>query len=292
MVATHPPAATTPAPPLTLDALTLDPTEWADSPTETSYGPLTPSQRQFVADGYTVAERLIPDDLIDAYCEEWLEVNGPDGSGDFRPGGWPDPTPYMRHQALRNLCTYGPLSDLLAHLVGEPMGLHLNLTGWVTTERDWHQDSYLNEPYVGGHYAAVWIALADIHQDSGPFQLVRGSTSWPQVSQRKVRAALRDRGLDGDGPLWPRETERILTPLFTEEIVRRRPEVVTFLPGRGDVIVWNGRALHRGSKALVPGTERRALIAHYSGVEHRPDMPAPVPHGGGYLFPLGNGVVT
>lgn len=275
------------APPLTLDALALDPAEWADTPVETSLGPLTDDQRRFIRDGYTVAERLIPDDLIDAYAEEWLATNGPDGDGDYRPGGWPDATPYMRHPALRSLCTYGPLSDLLAHLIGEPMAVHLNLTGWVTTERDWHQDSYLNEPYVGGHYAAVWIALDEIHQDSGPFQLVKGSTAWPQVSQRKVRGALRERGLDGDGPMWPKATETLLTPLFEAELERRRPEVVTFLPGRGDVIVWNGRALHRGSRANRPGMERRALIAHYSGVGHRPDMPPAIREGGGWLFPLG-----
>jgi hypothetical protein len=32
--------------------------------------------------------------------------------------------------------------------------------------------------------------------------------------------------------------------------------------------------------------ERRALIAHYSGINHRQDMPAARQHGGGWYFPV------
>lgn len=245
-------------------------------------------------DGVVIVPGLIDDDRIAAYEAAWIDANGPveygrtwDASGNGplllyaeRPGGWPDCTPYMRHPEILDLVA--PLERPLAELVGEPMGLHLNLTGWVTTTRDWHQDSYLNEPEVGDHYAAVWIALGDIHPDSGPFQYVPGSHRWPQVTRDRI-----GRVVDLNDPQWPRHSEAVLTPLFAEEIERRDAEVVTHLPRKGDVLIWHGRLLHRGSVANVPGAYRPAFIAHFSGIHHRPAMPAAVLHpGGGAYFPI------
>lgn len=258
--------------------------------------PPPPSRADWNDDGVAIFHDLIPGYLLDAYAEEWIDAHGypvmamdwPGGNVQQvgyemrRPGGWPHATPYMEHEALRVLCCDSGLGVELERLTGEPMGVHLNLTGWVTTERDWHQDSYLNPPEVGDYYAAVWVALADIHPESGPFQYVPGSHRWPQVTRAKIWEHV-----DGTDPRWPKHSERVLVPLFTEEIRARKAPVVTYLPKRGDVLVWHGRLLHRGSRARQAGLERRALIAHYSGIAHRPDMPRAVQHErGGWYFPL------
>ena len=217
----------------------------------------------------------IGNDLIEAYRNLWMREHT---EGSLEPpwresGGWPDPIPYMRHPEILDLLE--PFADKLEEVVGEPMGLHLNLTGWITTTRDWHQDSYLNPPHVGDYYAALWIALEDIDPDSGPFQYVPGSHRWPQVTREKIWEAL-----DGyKGPDWPTRSEQILTPVFEDELARRQPEIVTYVPKRGDALIWHGRLLHRGSKANVPGMPRRAIISHFSGVRHRQDMPMRSEHG-------------
>lgn len=222
--------------------------------------------------------------LIRRYRRVWIMQHGlmPDDYGPpWRdPGGWPDPIPYMRHPDILNLVD--PLAPILADLIGEPAGLHLNLTGWVTTERDWHQDSYLNPPHVGDRYVALWLALDDIDPDSGPFQYVPGSHRWPQVTRQRIWDALGT----WDPQRWPKESERILTPLFEAEIARREAIVVDHLPRQGDVLLWHGRLLHRGSRAAVPGTPRPAFIAHFSGITARPDMPTPVQHDQGWYFPI------
>jgi len=239
---------------------------------------------------------VVPGYLPAAYCDEWLTAHADvvpawdaeqqrivtRGYTMTEPGGWPHATPYMHHDALRALCCDGGLGVELEALTGEPMGVHLNLTGWVSTERNWHQDSYLNPAHVGDSYAAVWIALGDIHPDSGPFQYVPGSHRWPQVDQAHIAEHY-----DLTNPRWPKETEQILVPLFEAEIARRRAEVVSYVPKRGDILIWHGRLLHRGSRAKATGMERRALIAHYSGINHRPDMPPAVRHvRGGWFFPI------
>jgi hypothetical protein len=229
-------------------------------------------------EGVVILKNFLPEELLMAYEECWIRENR------GRPMGWPDPVPYTRHKELRDLLLYQPLCDEIEALIGEPPGLHLNLTGWVSTERNWHQDTYLNPPYVGDAYAAVWIALDTIHPDSGPFQYIPGSQRWRIITQEKVMAHLSPEERDHR---WPKYSERLLTPIFEQMMEEGGIEPVSHLPDRGDVLIWNGRLLHRGSPANVPGMERRALIAHYSGIYHRPDMPdAKQSPWGGYYFPL------
>lgn len=225
------------------------------------------------------------DELV-AYADEWMAAHGfrlsADGPFADRPQGWPDTCPYMQHDALRDLCCDGRLARMLAWVVGDEMGVNLNLTGWVSTERDWHADSYLNEPEVGDFYAAVWIALADIHPDSGVFQYVPGSHRWPQITRETI-----GRHFDIADPQWPKHSEQLLTDVFEEEIAARNATVVSHVPKKGDLLIWHGRLLHRGSRAKVPGAMRPALIAHYSGIHHRPQMPTAVQHDtGGWYFPI------
>jgi hypothetical protein len=234
--------------------------------------------------GFFAAHELAP------YRSEWLRNNTritfPDRKRIVdRPLGWPDCTPYMDNEALRGLCCDGRLAYEIGELLGEPAGVHLNLTPWVSTERDWHQDSYLNPPFVGDQYAAVWIALDEIDANSGPFEYVPGSHRWPQVTRDLVGAHV-----DLTDPNWPKHSEAFLTPIFEAEIKRRKAHVVTYTPNFGDLLIWHGRLLHRGSRARIPGLQRPALIAHYSGINHRPDMPPAVQHvAGGWYFPIRGG---
>jgi ectoine hydroxylase-related dioxygenase (phytanoyl-CoA dioxygenase family) len=258
-----------------------------------------PSAADWNDEGVVFLPGFIDRARIAAYEAAWTESNGTEteypgrtgrnvGVDDRKilhadsPGGWPDCTPYMRHREILDLVA--PLGVVLEHLIGEPMGMHLNLTGWVSTERDWHQDSYLNEPGVGDFYAAVWIALGTIHPDSGPFQYVPGSHRWPQVTRELI-----GKHVDLSDPQWPKHSEDVLSPLFTDLIARNDASVTTYLPAQGDALIWHGRLLHRGSKANVPGMYRPGFIAHFSSIFHRPRMPKAKLHpAGGWYFPIMN----
>jgi len=177
----------------------------------------------------------------------------------------------MHVAELRDVSLYPPLMNLMESLIGEEMGLHLNLTGWVSTERNWHQDDYLNPPYINSWYAAVWIALDDIHEDSGPFEFVPGSHRWPLMRSHKVRMFLTPEERDHDN--WPGLAERFVNDVAEEEIVKRGLKTKKFLAKKGDLLIWHGRLMHRGSYPNIPGMERKTLISHYSGISHRVDMP-------------------
>jgi hypothetical protein len=238
---------------------------------------LSPEQRSWREQGYVILPGLIPDDVVARYCAIRGQVS--------HRQGWTSSTPYMNVPEIRDLCLYKPLTDMIEHLIGEPVALHLNLTGWVSTERDWHQDDYLNPPQVNGHYAGVWTALDQIQPDAGPFEFVPGSHRWPIIRQAKVLELLGY--ANGDDPSWPWASERLLTPFFEKEIAAAGLKAERFLGNKGDVLIWHPRLVHRGSLPDRHDAERRSMISHYSAISRRSDMPNVRRHpGGGQYFVL------
>lgn len=222
-------------------------------------------------DGFVVRRGFAPPHLVDAYSAVCKALG--------RPEGWHSPVPCLQVAEIRGLCLFPELMRLLERLIGAEMGLHLNLTGWVSSERTWNQDAYLNPDFVGARYCGVWVALDDIHPDSGPLEVIPGSHRWGAMSGARVRAYLTDdeaRQIGhehaGDAGHWAKYAEPFVTRAFEERIARAGVEPVPFLGRKGDVLVWHAHLAHRGSAPRRRDLERRALISHYSAVAHRPDM--------------------
>ena len=253
--------------------------------------PETDLQAEWQDDGLVILPEFMPDVFIEEYKHAWLKDNH------NRPRGWPIDVPYMYVPALGDMLAYKPLTDIMTDLIGEPLGVHLNLTGWVSTQRNWHQDGYLNPDTNRDFYMAIWIALEDIHPDSGPFQFVRGSHKFPVITNEKILAALGNNAIAD--PKWPVRSEEILTPLFEQLIEDADLETEEFIAKKGDVLLWHSRLMHRGTIPNDPDIQRRSCIAHYSGITHRPDMPIALSrlggkHGhelNGYYFPINQSYV-
>lgn len=215
---------------------------------------------------------------MDAYKEARLRELG-------EKNDWKSGTPYMHVPELRSLCCDGSLGALLEELISEPMGVHLKLTNWRSTERNWHQDDYLNPPTLNSWYVAVWMALEDISEDAGPFEFVPGSHRWPVMRREKVIQVLpKAHRARSD---WPYLTQEAVSRACKEEIARRGAAVERFVARKGEVLIWHSRLLHRGSEPKNPTLSRRSLIAHYSSIHRRPGFPPAVqaPEGGWY-FPI------
>lgn len=236
---------------------------------------LTPAQAAWRRDGVVVLPRFLPDNLMSAYSARRARpLDEPEN-------GWMSGTAYLHAAEMRDLALFPPLMAQMQELIGEPMMLHLCLAGLASTERDWHQDDYLNPPFVNSWYAAVWMALDDIHPDSGPFEYVPGSHRWPLMRGEKVRARMPWRQAAGN---WPALSESFVVPAINAEIDRRGAAICPFIAKRGDVLIWHGRLLHRGSKPNKPGMTRSSLICHYTGISHRKDKPTRAQDANGQLF--------
>lgn len=220
--------------------------------------------------GVLILRNFIPNDLIEAYVEERTKLIG--GTEKWHPG-WSGPTPYLHVKSMLNLATYTPLQNVLKRILIDPAGLHLCLTGFKSTERKLHQDSYLNPPGVDDHYVAVWFALDDIHPDSGPFEYYEKSHKWPVIQRELVMAEEMKKTGKIDQDTWPSDTQDWVGSACEEYANSLNASKKTFIAKKGDVLIWHSFLVHRGSKPNDPNIERRALIAHYSSINHRPDMP-------------------
>jgi len=232
--------------------------------TRTVYG------EQFQNEGVVILKNFMPEKLIDDYKQAFSEANKTDAQ---KAVGFGIGTPYMAVEQIRALCLYRPFMQVLNNLFldAEEMMMHLNLTGWKSTERNWHQDDYLNPPFVNGHYAGVWFALDDIDPDAGPFEYVPGSHNHLEVCRgEKIRSALPSEKANNSS--WPKFSEEILNELYEAEIKKNNWEVKSWAGKKGDVLIWHGFLLHRGSKPKNPELFRPTIITHYSATNYRHDM--------------------
>lgn len=247
---------------------------------------LTDLQRKWRTDGVLILNSFIPEELMVAYRDDWIQHNRINHD---RPMGYPGECPYFQVPSLMEICTYSSLHEILKSLIGDDMGVHLNLSGWKSTTRNWHQDGYLNPDSNNDHYLAVWVALNDIHEDSGTFEFVRGSHVLPRITQDATKMMLPED--QRDDPMWPTYSESVLTPMFEDILDKGNLKKEKFLAKRGDVLIWHSRLMHRGTIPNNPNLWREAVILHYSGVNNRPDMPTAVQHnGGGWFFPINQNI--
>jgi len=157
---------------------------------------------------------------------------------------------------------------VIMDLIGEELGLHFTLTPFVSTDRAWHQDEYLNPPETYGRYIAAWIAVGDVPEGSGPFEFAPGSHKLPPVSREKVMPYLKTEFRLGHSPNydWSIHSSMYVTPAYFFKMVEENLPIVRFLGRKGDVLLWHSRLIHRGSPAKITSLARPGVIGHYSPI--------------------------
>jgi hypothetical protein len=189
---------------------------------------------------YGVVERrgVVPSDLIDRYVEFWHKQWVFDES--YRPPEERDRL-YLQHKEIRNVLLCDGISELFEEL-DLCLALHTDITYWRSPDTGWHFDSLDDNPNALGQYMGVWVALDDVDPDAGPFQYVPGSHRWNPTGEI-TRESMAE------------ECRRMMAD--------EEHEVVTFLPKKGDVLMWNSKVIHRASPPTV-GRPRKGLLGHFA----------------------------
>ena len=230
---------------------------------------LTLHQRSYARQGCLVLRNFIPANLIDDY----LRLRERLGLGQNQ---FPDSTPFVEHEELLRISCYKPLMDIIRELHGAEMGLIFNLTGFVSTQRGWHQDAYLDRDTAVPRLAA-WIACGAIDDDVGPFEYIPGSHRWMALSNERINEFLKPeyrwpnghRAREAGVPGWGRISEAFIDPSVFAKIEREGVPIRHFVAEKGDVLLWYGRTMHRGSPPRRKGATRPGLIAHYAPIFER-----------------------
>ncbi len=238
---------------------------------------LDDDERAFRRDGFLIKPGLIPPELTSAYLADRMAID------DDQFSVWGGS--YMAVATMRDVCLYPPLVELVEKLIGQPLALFLTLSGLRSSRREWHQDFYLHPGYRNLHYCAVWIALDDVHPDSGPYEYVPGSHRLPTLRKELVDEWLTPEQRAAIGA--PRIAERFVSAACEGVIRDRGLEVRQLRPRRGDVFVWHHSLLHQGSRPNDPSLVRPGLIAHFNStttLEGNNKTLETVPGGGRYVI--------
>ena len=220
--------------------------------------------RQFVVEGYYIARGLIDADLIDSVWgayEEGIRSGlisvQPEshGEGDPYPGRRLDP--HLQVTRVRDLQWHSSILRITDLLFGRKTLPFQTIMGHKGSAQPAHSDAIHMTTYPLGFLIANWIAMEDIHPDSGPlFYYPRSHRLLPYM-------------LSGDLGLPPRafkEGEAVYTRY--EAALRTyidayglKPE--TFLPQKGDVLFWHSNLVHGGAARNDLSHSRKALVCHY-----------------------------
>lgn len=192
--------------------------------------------------GFALIENAVSEDYLAAYEKRWLEENGNKGNH----AGWGDDKCYMEIDEIKDvLCSQG-INDFFMQ-VDIGVALHVAKTDWAPSFKTWHIDA--THPHEEGpkNYVGAYVSLGETDINSGPIQIISGSHKWD---------------------LDYRNTFTVPYAMFKheeleEKLKEKDSDVITILPSRGDVFVWHGRAVHRGSEANNPEIPRKGIVAHY-----------------------------
>ena len=120
-----------------------------------------------------------------------------------------------------------------------------------------HQDVVHLTPFPQGFMCGVWVALEDIHADSGPLIVYPGSHRLPRLythtaQLEKVR----------EDSMW-NAFSADYAPQMKELIEQSGLEPVYYTPRAGSVLIWHENLAHGGSARKNDDLTRKSIVSHY-----------------------------
>ena len=208
--------------------------------------------------GYAIID--FPEDNINEVAEEiktdlyphydfsnWREI------GYKKNEGLRLPDAHQKYESVKKLALNVNIIKLLSKIYGRQAFPFQTLNFPVGTQQHFHSDEFHFTTNPRGFMCGVWVALENIHKDSGPLEYYPGSHKLPFYDNNQL-------GLDS----------RVITPSQKNydklwesliEIYDLKKEV--FLPKKGQAVIWAGGLLHGGSKQNNPNLTRWSQVTHY-----------------------------
>jgi ectoine hydroxylase-related dioxygenase (phytanoyl-CoA dioxygenase family) len=173
--------------------------------------------------------------------------------------------------AARRLSLTREVAEFLDAVFASPPCVEQSLTFYKGSQQPIHIDyAFVRAHTKLAHLAASWIPLEDVHPDSGPLAYYPGS-HMTDIS------GFFDWG--GGSITQEPDSERDamqFAKFLNDKMQEAGIEPVTYLPKKGDVLLWHGGLAHGGTPINNPGLTRKSYVTHYTSLEaYRPDHMKP-----------------
>jgi ectoine hydroxylase-related dioxygenase (phytanoyl-CoA dioxygenase family) len=119
-----------------------------------------------------------------------------------------------------------------------------------------HSDSVHMTTYPLGYLIAIWIALEDVHPDSGPLFYYPGSHQLPYLLNNDWNKGSSFLSLGkNDYPDYEDMVEELIVKnnLAKEELIAKK----------GDVLIWHANLIHGGAPIRNKALTRKSMVVHY-----------------------------
>ncbi|HTR86445.1 MAG TPA: phytanoyl-CoA dioxygenase family protein [Reyranella sp.] len=218
-----------------------------------------------IVDGYYIARNLIPTEVLDVAWQGYEEAleDGivhvkPEthGEGDKFPGRLLDP--HLGVPEVRDVMWRPEILRITDMLFGRPSIPFQTIIGHKSSHQAPHADAIHMTTYPPGYLLAAWIALEDIHPDSGPVVYYPGSHRLlPQLLSADV----------GIEKMEFKERPSVYHERYERQLQQRIDaagvKAVPFCGKKGDVLFWHANLAHGGSRRTDLKHSRKALVCHY-----------------------------
>lgn len=210
---------------------------------------------QYEQDGFFVLPSAIPGEVVDSYLEMYQQNHGESLDG------WGRGTKYLEHPEIIDVLCHQAIESAFEE-IEMAAALHVEMTMQRSTQCGWHKDALLPDPHANSTYVGVIVALGELDDQSGPFELIVGSHKWEHISF--------------DGENHKDAEDEIVNQRILVEIAEKKPKIYRFEGSKGDVVGWHSQTYHRGSR-VRSNPHRPTLIGHYCGTYSHEFHRGPLP---------------
>lgn len=156
---------------------------------------------------------------------------------------------------VRALAANEDVLTLLSKLYGRRAFPFQTLNFPVGTQQHLHSDSIHFSSIPERFMCGVWLAFEDVHPDAGPLTYLPGSHKWPILRNAMVgRSDVEDRSQSAQAPF---------EPVWRALVEAAAQPAETFLPRKGQALIWAANLLHGGSPQTDLKRTRWSQVTHY-----------------------------
>lgn len=165
---------------------------------------------------------------------------------------------YRQSEKLGQLVRRKELVDLMSALTGRRMQPFQSLNFIKGSQQRAHSDSIHMTTYPRGYLTAIWIALEQVDDQSGPLFYYPGSHRLPYVmnSDFDHGGNRYQIGTDANG----RYEDKIESILEANNFPK-----AYFYTEPGDLLIWHANLIHGGDPIKDPSRTRKSMVVHYFG---------------------------
>lgn len=238
---------------------------WLDVGNSAILAPQRPEFQQFSSDiqqkildwsanGYMILDRYFPEAVCDTINDE-IDKLMQKGTLKFTLG---NKLMFANKKSsfIRQVTKDPIISQLLNFLLDKEMVPFQTINFINGSGQRAHSDSVHMTTYPLGYLTAIWVALEDVHPDSGPLFYYPGSHKLPFLLNNDWNAGSSFLSLGKhDYPDYEDMVEELI-----EKNKFSRKELIA---KKGDVLIWHANLVHGGAPIRNPALTRKSMVVHY-----------------------------